>query len=413
MRAIDRVFVENQRSAFCRFGKDVAVHERPLHYTLLAPLQHSGKVLARTIQAPVEVTVEGALVPFNSWPRREQLELERWRRHLPRASVLHADARHRAHVHLGPFENRDRFTTMAARALDTGAMRAATLALARAGKAVSLVPTMGALHDGHASLIRRSRADGHATLVSVFVNPTQFGPSEDFDRYPRTHEADFELATRAGADLVWFPQVHDLYPSASADAGAMPRLGVSGTMHVHAGPTGHTLCGASRPGFFDGVCTVVLKLFQLSRARVAHFGEKDWQQLVVIRQMAREFHLDVDIRGAPVVRELDGLAMSSRNRYLQPHDRVTALALYRLIRLAQSEFAAGELCAERLETKLLSAWRAEESAAAGALRLDYLALREPESLLPVAKLTGSTRLLLAAHLGDVRLIDNAALSGSV
>ncbi|KAG8468103.1 hypothetical protein KFE25_007155 [Diacronema lutheri] len=297
------------------------------------------------------------------------------------------------------------------RRLDTVGMRAATAALVSAGTRISLVPTMGALHEGHASLIRRSRADGHATLVSVFVNPAQFGPTEDFGRYPRTHEADVELAASAGADMVWFPEVHDLYPSASVGVAGTPRLGVAGTMHVCAGPTGEVLCGASRPGFFDGVCTVVLKLFSLSRAHVAHFGEKDWQQLVLIRQMAREFHLGVVVRGEPIVREPDGLAMSSRNRYLQPEQRSTALALHRTIEFARARFAAGERSAARLEEALLGAWRAEESAAPRALRLDYLSLREPDTLMPAEQLAPATRLVLAAYLGDVRLIDNAPLGG--
>lgn len=292
---------------------------------------------------------------------------------------------------------------------DTQAMRAATAALAQAGRRISLVPTMGALHDGHASLICRSRAEGHATVVSIFVNPAQFGPSEDFGRYPRTQEADVDLALRAGADLVWLPEVDDLYPDAAAGSGGAPRLGVAGTMHMHAGPTGQVLCGASRPGFFDGVCTVVLKLFQLSRAHVAYFGEKDWQQLVVIRQMVRAFHLSVDVVGAPLVRDPDGLAMSSRNRYLRADERGAALALHRTLRLAQRQFATGERSAEQLQETLCAAWRAEEAAAGGALRLDYLSLREPETLRPAAHLARDTRLVVAAHLGTVRLIDNAAL----
>ncbi|KAJ1621836.1 hypothetical protein T492DRAFT_1066882 [Pavlovales sp. CCMP2436] len=300
---------------------------------------------------------------------------------------------------------------MAAR-LDTPAMRAAVGALARAGVKVALVPTMGALHEGHASLIRRSRTDGHKTLVSIFVNPAQFGPSEDFGRYPRTHDADVELATKAGADMVWFPQVHDLYPS--AEPGAPPRLGVAGTMHINAGPAGAELCGASRPGLFDGVCTVVMKLFQLSRVDVAYFGEKDWQQLVIIRQMAREFHLDVSLHGEPIIRDPDGLAMSSRNRYLQPDQRDAALAIHRTLRLAQAEFAVGERSAARLAQTLHARWRDEEAAAQSCkLRLDYLSLREPESLLPSKELSGNTRLIMAAFLGEpvVRLIDNADLSG--
>jgi pantoate--beta-alanine ligase len=296
--------------------------------------------------------------------------------------------------------------------VDTAGLRKATSALLQAGRRISLVPTMGALHDGHASLIRRSRAAGHATVTSVFVNPTQFGPNEDFGRYPRTHDADLELATRAGSDLVWFPTVADLYPNARVASDAAPTLGVAGSMHINAGPSAGELCGRSRPGLFDGVCTVVAKLFTLSRAHEAYFGEKDWQQLVIIRQMAREFHLDVQVHGAPILRDPDGLAMSSRNRYLKPEQRATALALHRTIELAQAEFAAGERSAQRLAQRLRASWAGEEAAAAGQLRLDYLELREPDSLAPSATLSASSRLILAAYLGEpvVRLIDNAALS---
>jgi pantoate--beta-alanine ligase len=293
----------------------------------------------------------------------------------------------------------------------TAAMRQAVEGLIRQGKKISLVPTMGALHKGHASLIRRSAAEGVTTVASVFVNPTQFGPNEDFDRYPRTPDADVELAVKAGADIVWLPSVTDLYPSALTGDGTSPRLGVAGSMHVCAGPMGDELCGASRPGFFDGVCTVVLKLFQLSRAHEAHFGEKDWQQLVILRSMVREFHLDVEVHGAPILRDPDGLAMSSRNRYLRPEQRAAALALSRTIGLAQTEFAAGERSSERLARTLRAHWEVEESRAGGALRLDYLELREPQSLLASPRLSESTRLIMAAYLGEpsVRLIDNAEL----
>mmetsp|Transcript_15731 Transcript_15731/g.42240 ORF Transcript_15731/g.42240 Transcript_15731/m.42240 type:complete len:307 (-) Transcript_15731:571-1491(-) len=276
---------------------------------------------------------------------------------------------------------------------------------------VSLVPTMGALHDGHASLIRRSRDDGHYTVASVFVNPTQFGPNEDFDKYPRTVDEDVDIAVKAGADLVWCPELQDLYPCQPAAGTGKTRVGVEGTMHVDAGPIGNELCGKSRPQFFAGVCTVVLKLFNLSGAHVAYFGEKDWQQLVIIRQMVREFHLGVDVKGCPIARDPDGLAMSSRNRYLQPEQREHALSLWRTVQRARQAFANGERSREQLLAMLHASWEEEALVSSGALELDYLELRDPETLAQAPVLAPETRLILAAWLGAnrVRLIDNAPL----
>lgn len=296
---------------------------------------------------------------------------------------------------------------MGVRRVDTSALRSAVGAWAARGRTIGLVPTMGALHAGHTSLIRRCRDEGHVTVVSVFVNPTQFGPNEDFERYPRHEAEDVEIAMKAGADLVWFPSVPDLYPPVGgADPSA--RVSVKDVMHVDPGPRGRELCGTSRHDFFAGVCTVVLKLFQLCRPNAAYFGEKDWQQLVLIQQLVRTFHVPVAVHGVPLVREPDGLAMSSRNRYLQPTQRHDALALHRTIERARRLFADGERSADALCAQLTSEFTAGASAE---LSLDYLELREPYSLQPATELHDDTRILLAAWLGEppVRLIDNSAL----
>jgi len=258
------------------------------------------------------------------------------------------------------------------------------------GRTIGFVPTMGYLHRGHQSLIEASRRDGCWTVVSVFVNPTQFGPNEDFDSYPRDSERDFELAVEAGADLVWYPAREDLYPSGAQ------------TM-VAPGGLAKRLCGASRPQFFGGICTVVLKFFNLVKPDRAYFGEKDFQQLTIIRKMADDFFLDLAVIGCSTVRESDGLAMSSRNARLDPADRRLALTLWRCIDRARAAFAAGTRDAAPLKRELLADWPAE-------LELDYLDFREPRLLEEVETLASDTRLFLGAWLRGVRLIDNAAVT---
>jgi pantoate--beta-alanine ligase len=252
---------------------------------------------------------------------------------------------------------------------------------------VALVPTMGALHEGHRTLVRAARERAGSVVVSVFVNPTQFGPGEDFDRYPRTWDADLAALAEEGADAVFHPPVEEVYPPGA--------LGVT----VHPGPLGDVLEGAVRPGHFAGVLTVVAKLFGLVRPDVALFGEKDYQQLVLIRAMARELALGLEVVGVPTVREDDGLALSSRNRYLSPEQRSTAAALPRALR-------AGAAAGPRGAGAVLAAAR-EVLAGAPELVPDYLELTDPD--LGPAPGSGPARLLVAARAGSTRLIDNTPL----
>ncbi|WP_409331046.1 pantoate--beta-alanine ligase [Trujillonella humicola] len=253
---------------------------------------------------------------------------------------------------------------------------------------VALVPTMGALHAGHRTLVRAARERAGSIVVSVFVNPTQFGPGEDFDRYPRTWDADLAALAEEGADVVFHPPVDDVYPPGS--------LGVT----VQPGPLGAVLEGAVRPGHFAGVLTVVAKLFGLVRPDVALFGEKDYQQLTLIRAMARELALGVEVVGVPTVREDDGLALSSRNRYLDPEQRATAVALNRALR-------AGADAGPRGADAVLAAAREVLSGAPG-LEPDYLELTDPD--LGPAPAAGPARLLLAARAGSTRLLDNVPVT---
>ncbi|SDS65215.1 pantothenate synthetase [Nocardioides scoriae] len=255
---------------------------------------------------------------------------------------------------------------------------------------VALVPTMGALHEGHAALVARARrevGDDAPLVVSVFVNPLQFAPGEDLDRYPRTLDADLEVCAAGGVDLVLAPSVDEVYP------GGPPEV------TVHPGPLGARLEGASRPTHFTGVLTVVAKLFGLVRPDVAVFGEKDYQQLALVRRMAEDLCLGVDVVGATTVREADGLALSSRNRFLDAEARAHALALSRAL-------AAGRDAAPRGAAAVLAAARAELDGAAG-VDLDYLELGAPD--LGPAPAAGPARLLVAARVGGVRLIDNTGL----
>jgi pantoate--beta-alanine ligase len=272
---------------------------------------------------------------------------------------------------------------------------AGLLAEARAGgRRVGLVPTRGALHDGHASLMRvaRERVGDGPVVVSIFVNPLQFGAGEDLDRYPRTLEADLEVCRREGVDLVFAPSVEEVYP------GGEPQV------TVDPGPLADVLEGAIRPGHFRGVLTVVAKLFGLVRPDVAVFGEKDYQQLVLIRRMVLDLNLGVDVVGAATRREDDGLALSSRNAYLDGEQRLQAAALSRTLRAAQEVAGYGADVA-------LDAARAELRSTTG-VDLDYLALTDPElGELPDDVPPGTpARILIAARVGSTRLIDNMPLT---
>ena len=260
---------------------------------------------------------------------------------------------------------------------------------ANRSQGIGFVPTMGFLHQGHLSLIEASRKQNLYTVVSIFVNPAQFGANEDLDVYPSNPEGDYQLSMQAGADLVWYPSVDNIYP-ASAQTSVLP------------GALANKLCGVSRPQFFPGICTVVLKLFNIIRPSHTFFGEKDFQQLTIIRRMVRDFFLPIEVVGCPTVREPDGLAMSSRNANLAPQDRGLALTLYRQIVAAKDAFAAGQNNAEALRATLRANWPE-------GIDLDYLDFRNPSSLEEETTLTPQSRIFLGAWLNGVRLIDNAAL----
>lgn len=266
------------------------------------------------------------------------------------------------------------------------------VAQARAeGKRIGFVPTMGALHKGHAALVERSVAECDFTVVSVFVNKLQFGAGEDFDKYPRTLEADAALCREVGADLVFAPSHGEMYPFE-------PRA------FVEVEGLTEGLCGRFRPGHFRGVTTVVAKLFHIVGPDVAYFGEKDAQQLYVIRRMVQDLDFPVEIRGVPTVRESDGLAMSSRNTYLSPAERAAAPALYRGLSRARDLAAAGERDAARL----IAAVR-EEIAREPLMREQYVEVVDVDELKPLSTIDGKALVAAAVFVGETRLIDNVVI----
>lgn len=260
-----------------------------------------------------------------------------------------------------------------------------------AGETIGLVPTMGYLHEGHLSLVRASRKENDRTVVSLFVNPTQFGPKEDLDRYPRNEERDMELLEKEGADFAFAPSPQTMY---------LPGHSVS----VEETALSRGLCGASRPGHFRGVCTVVLKLFTIVRPDRAYFGEKDFQQFTIVRRMARDLNLPVEIRPCPIIREADGLALSSRNAYLSPVGREAALALSRSLRAARRRFEEGERDAAVLRRGILDLLAEEK----GVLP-EYAEVRDRETLEEISTLDRPAVIALAARVEGVRLIDNIQL----
>ncbi|PLX45518.1 MAG: pantoate--beta-alanine ligase [Deltaproteobacteria bacterium] len=258
------------------------------------------------------------------------------------------------------------------------------------GLTVGLVPTMGYLHEGHLSLVRRARERNDFVVVSIFVNPTQFGPGEDLDKYPRDLERDEALLEAAGVDILFIPTPEEVYPEGFQSL-------------VHLEHITKPLCGASRKGHFDGVCTVVLKLFNMAVPDDAYFGMKDYQQLNVIERMVRDLNVGVRIEGMPIVREADGLAMSSRNKYLSAEERVRALALFKALDKAE-ELLEGGL---RDREELLSAVRAILDEAR--VKIDYAELLDAENLEEINTFQGSLLLAIAAFVGNTRLIDNRVL----
>ena len=270
-------------------------------------------------------------------------------------------------------------------------MQQAMLALKRQDRRIAFVPTMGFLHEGHASLLREGRKRGDILVLSIFVNPAQFAPNEDLDHYPRNLDADCALAESCGVDYVFAPTATAMYPAGFQTTVAL-------------GPLTQPLCGASRPGHFNGVAVVVTKLFGIVQPDVALFGKKDFQQLAIIRQMTSDLNLPVEIIGMPIVREEDGLAMSSRNSYLLPDERKQALCLWRAILRARELFDGGETRVECLLPEVRRQIEVEPLAV-----IDYLELRDGTTLAPVEKASKGTLLALAVKIGSTRLIDNSVL----
>jgi pantoate--beta-alanine ligase len=274
---------------------------------------------------------------------------------------------------------------------DPAAMRARAEDLRRDGRRIAVVPTMGALHEGHLTLLRHARGRADVVILTIFVNPTQFGPNEDLARYPRDEAGDLAKARPCGLDLAFCPPVEAMYP-----AGAQTFVEVRELQRP--------LCGASRPGHFAGVATIVCKLFQLTRPHLAVFGEKDYQQLAIIRRMVRDLDLGVEIAGVPIVREADGLALSSRNAYLSADERKQALALSAGLAAAEALYASGE----RRTAALVDAARAPILAQPGA-RIDYVELRDAVELSDIAEVARPAVLAMAVFVGKTRLIDNRVL----
>ncbi|MCL6582789.1 MAG: pantoate--beta-alanine ligase [bacterium] len=271
-------------------------------------------------------------------------------------------------------------------------MQSTANALRAAGKSIGFVPTMGFFHAGHLSLMEAARQDGHTVVVSIFVNPIQFGPGEDFATYPRDLDNDSRLAKEAGVDILFVPQTSEMYPKQYQ------------TSVVVKGLT-ETLCGRFRPGHFEGVTTVVAKLFSIVKPHVAYFGQKDFQQLVVIRRMVQDLNLDIQIKGLPTVREKDGLAMSSRNVYLSPEERQAALCLYRSIcRARQMREEEGIREVRKIIADIQKIMSLEPL-----VKPQYIEICHPETLQALEYIEEAALLAMAVYVGKTRLIDNCFL----
>jgi len=274
--------------------------------------------------------------------------------------------------------------------------RAACLAARASGKRLGLVPTMGALHEGHLSLVRAAKAQCDAVAVSIFVNPTQFGPKEDLAKYPRPFERDCRLLEKEAVEILFAPAAEEIYPKSNSNA--------EGAWVVVEGLS-EKLDGRSRPGHFRGVTTIVAKLFHILEPEAAFFGQKDAAQLAVIRRMVRDLNFAVEIVACPIVREPDGLAMSSRNAYLNGEERRHALVLQRSLQETRQRFQAGERIAANLISTAKELIRREPQVA-----LDYFEIVDPETLDPVERISQKTLVAVAAYVGTTRLIDNVVLN---
>ncbi|MCH6567488.1 MAG: pantoate--beta-alanine ligase [Nitrospinae bacterium] len=271
------------------------------------------------------------------------------------------------------------------------AMQARSEEWRAAGETVALVPTMGAFHEAHLNLMGEGRRRADRLVVSLFVNPTQFGPGEDYEAYPRNLEADLKATEDIGVDVLYHPSAEEMYPEGYAS-------------YVEVEGLTDTLCGPSRPGHFRGVATVVAKLFTAVKPHVAIFGEKDFQQLAVIRRMVADLHLEIEIVGVPIVREADGLAMSSRNLYLSAEERRTALGLSSSLVIARQMILDGERDVQTIEEKLRS-----HIEAAGPCTIDYVAVADQETMALKETIDGPLLIALAVRVGSARLIDNTVI----
>ncbi|MHC1568130.1 MAG: pantoate--beta-alanine ligase [Candidatus Syntropharchaeia archaeon] len=260
-------------------------------------------------------------------------------------------------------------------------------------KTIGFVPTMGFLHEGHLSLVRRARGENDIVVVSIFVNPTQFGPNEDYESYPRDLERDVKLLKELNVDVVFHPPVEEMYPK-------------DFSTYVEETKLSRYLCGKSRPGHFRGVCTIVTKLFNIVRPTRAYFGQKDAQQFRVIKRVVRDLNMDVELVECPIVREHDGLAMSSRNIYLSDDERVQALALYNSLKLAENLVKSGERDAEVVKNAMKEFLSRYDK-----VKIDYVEIVDEETLEPVKHIEGKTIVAIACWVGKARLIDNVIVQG--
>jgi len=267
-------------------------------------------------------------------------------------------------------------------------VRKALLSARKSGTVIGLVPTMGALHAGHEALIEAARRKCGVVVVSIFVNPLQFGPNEDYQRYPRALVKDLGICRRHGADIVFNPSVDEMYRTSQLTFAEVTRVS-------------EDLCGKFRPGHFRGVATVVLKLFNIVRANRAYFGEKDMQQLAVIRRMVADLNVPIEIIGVPTVREADGLAISSRNEYLNPAERRVAPVLYHALQEAAGRIRSGERDAAKVRETAMAILRAEPL-----MRVEYVEIVDPSEIQPLSTISGPVRIAAAVWIGGTRLIDN-------
>jgi pantoate--beta-alanine ligase len=262
-------------------------------------------------------------------------------------------------------------------------------------KTIGFVPTMGALHEGHLSLITQSKKDCDFVVVSIFVNPAQFGPKEDYKKYPRNFENDRAFLIKEKIDLLFFPEVEEMYPE-------------NFSAFVAEGFLGKFLCGKSRPGHFQGVCTVVAKLFNIINPDIAYFGQKDFQQARIIEKMTCDLNFPLKIKVMPIIRDTDGLAMSSRNKYLSVSERKDALILSQSLALAKKLILNGEKNCKIIKNKIRNVIVSKKSA-----KIDYIEIADAETLIPKAKLSGTVLIAVAVHIGKVRLIDNIVVNTNI